>query len=199
MMTQLTKMLRHSWMAVSGLALLVSFAPASAHTANADGITLSAYPPAAASVDGRIVGSFSLSNIASSDQTANADGITLSAYPPAAASVDGRIVGSFSLSNIASSDQNGNLCAGFADTNPSHILTLENDFPSLTITVNSGEDTTLLIQGPDDNSIHCGQDISRSNLDAQIVDGNWRAGTYRIWVGAHEQGQRFSYSLTVEE
>jgi len=124
MMTQLTKMLRHSWMAVSGLALLVSFAPASA-------------------------------------QTANADGITLSAYPPAAASVDGRIVGSFSLSNIASSDQNGNLCAGFADTNPSHILTLENDFPSLTITVNSGEDTTLLIQGPDDNSIHCGQDISR--------------------------------------
>lgn len=132
-------------------------------------------------------------------QTANSESITLAAYPPATASVSGSIVGSFSLANIAGSDQQGNLCAGFADANPDHILTLQSDFPTLTITVNSGKDTTLLVQGPDDNSIHCGQDISRSNLDAQIADNNWRAGTYRIWVGAHEQGQRFSYSLTVQE
>lgn len=132
-------------------------------------------------------------------QTANFEGITLSAYPPAEASVDGRIVGSFSLSNIADSDEEGNLCAGFADANPDHILTLESDFPSLTIAVDSGKDTTLLIQGPDDNSIHCGQDISRSNLDAQVTAENLRAGTYRIWVGAHQQGERFSYTLTVKE
>lgn len=132
-------------------------------------------------------------------QTANSDPITLSAYPPGMANVAGRIVGSYSLSNIASTDQFGNLCAGFADTNPDHILTLESDFPSLTVTVDSGQDTTLLIQGPDDNSIRCGQDISRSNVDAQVVGNNWRAGTYRIWVGAHNQGQRFSYSLIVEE
>lgn len=162
MTTRFTTMLRRPVAALSGLAILVSVAPAFA-------------------------------------QTANSEGITLSAYPPAAASVTGRIVGSFSLSNIAGSDQDGNLCAGFADANPDHILTLESDFPSLTITVDSGEDTTLLIQGPDDNSIHCAQDISRSNLDAQVVGDNWQAGTYRIWVGAHNQGQRFSYSLTVEE
>jgi hypothetical protein len=132
-------------------------------------------------------------------QTANFDGITLSAYPPTEASVEGRIVGAYSLSNIANADQAGNLCAGFGDTNPDHILTLESDFPSLTITVDSGEDTTLLIQGPDDNSIYCGQDISRSNLDAQVIANNLRAGTYRIWVGAHQQGQRFGYTLTVEE
>jgi len=132
-------------------------------------------------------------------QSANFEGITLSAYPPAEASVDGRIVGSFSLANIAEADEAGNLCAGFADSNPDHILTLESDFPSLTIAVDSGEDTTLLIQGPDDNSIHCAQDVSRTNLDAQVSDENWRAGTYRIWVGAHQQGQRFSYTLTVKE
>ncbi|MGD1860641.1 MAG: hypothetical protein ACFB0E_11805 [Leptolyngbyaceae cyanobacterium] len=132
-------------------------------------------------------------------QTANSDSITLSAYPPAVANVGGSIVGSYSLANIASTDQSGNLCTGFADTNPDHILTLESDFPSLTVTVDSGQDTTLLIQGPDDNSIRCGQDISRSNVDAQIVGDNWRAGTYRIWVGAHDQSQRFSYSLIVEE
>lgn len=132
-------------------------------------------------------------------QSANSEAITISAYPPTDASATGRIVGSYSLANIASTDQAGNLCAGYADTNPDHILTLEGDFPSLTVTVDSGQDTTLLIQGPDDNSIRCGQDISRSNLDAQVVDNNWRAGTYRIWVGAHDQGQRFSYSLSVEE
>ncbi|WP_204138194.1 hypothetical protein [Halomicronema sp. CCY15110] len=132
-------------------------------------------------------------------QTANSESITLATYPPATASVSGNIVGSFSLANIASNDQQGNLCAGFADANPDHILTLQSDFPTLTITVDSGEDTTLLVQGPDDNSIYCGQDISRSNLDAQVTDTNWQAGTYRIWVGAHEQGQRFSYSLTVRE
>lgn len=162
MITQLKKMLHYPLAALSGLAMVVSL------------------PPAVA-------------------QTANAEPITLSAYPPTAASVSGSIVGAYSLSNIANSDRVGNLCAGFADTNPDHILTLQSDFPSLTITVDSGEDTTLLIQGPDDNSIYCGQDISRSDLDAQVTGDNWRAGTYRIWVGSHNQGQRFDYSLTVRE
>lgn len=162
MMTQLKSKLRRPLLALGSLAMLLSVPPALA-------------------------------------QSANFDGIILSAYPPVNASVEGRIVGAFSLANIASSDMNGNLCAGFADTNPDHVLTLESDFPSLTVTVNSGEDTTLLIQGPDDNSILCGQDINRTNLDAQISADDWRAGTYRIWVGAHDQGQRFSYTLTVEE
>lgn len=132
-------------------------------------------------------------------QSANFEGITLSAYPPVGATVEGSIVGSFSLSNIANSDNQGNLCAGFADTNPDHILTLESDFPSLTVTVDSGADTTLLIQGPNDNTVRCGQDISRSNLDARVSGDGWQAGTYRIWVGSHDQGQRLDYTLTVQE
>jgi hypothetical protein len=132
-------------------------------------------------------------------QSANFDGITLSANTPTETSVEGRIVGAYSIANIATTDEDGNLCAGFADTNPDHILTLESDFSNLTVTVNSGQDTTLLVQGPDDNSVYCGQDISRSNLDAQVSHANWQAGTYRIWVGAHDQGQRFGYTLTVSE
>lgn len=132
-------------------------------------------------------------------QNANFEGITLSAYPPSTASVEGRTVGAFSLANIANRDPAGNPCTGFADPNPDHILTLESDFPSLTVSVDSGEDTTLLIQGPNDNSVYCGQDISRSNLDAQIVLNDLQAGTYRIWVGAHDQGQRFDYTLSVQE
>lgn len=132
-------------------------------------------------------------------QSAHFEGITLSAFPPGSPSVEGRTVGSYALSNIADSDTNGNLCTGFADTTPDHILTLESDFPSLTVTVDSGQDTTLLIQGPNDNTVRCGQDISRRDLDAQVSGNNWQAGAYRVWVGAHDQGQRFDYTLTVTE
>ena len=132
-------------------------------------------------------------------QSTNVNKITLSTYPPTNTSVNGRIVGSYALSNIAETDVDGTLCAGYADTNPDYVLVLGSDFPSLGLEVNSGQDTTLLIQGPSDNIVRCGQDISRSNLDAQIVDRNWSAGTYSIWVGAHNQGERFSYTLTVTE
>ncbi|MEL6382354.1 MAG: hypothetical protein AAFQ89_07760 [Cyanobacteria bacterium J06626_18] len=132
-------------------------------------------------------------------QSAHFEGITLSAYPPTSSSVEGRTVGSYALSNIADSGAGGGLCTGFADTTPDHILTLENDFPSLTVTIDSGQDTTLLIQGPNDNTVRCGQDISRSNLDAQVSGSNWAAGAYRVWVGSHDQGQRFDYTLTVTE
>jgi hypothetical protein len=135
-------------------------------------------------------------------QTANFESLVLSTFPAQGESVDGRTTGSYALSNIAGGngqDKDGNLCTGYGDINPDHILVLENDFSSLTLTVDSGEDTTLLIQGPDDNTIRCGQDISRSNPDAEISDDNWSAGTYRVWVGTHNQGERFSYTLTAEE
>lgn len=140
-----------------------------------------------------------LSSIPAIAQEANFEGITLSTFPPSDAVVEGRTVGTYSLANIANTDSNGDLCVGYADVNPDHILQLENDFPSLRIEVNSGEDTTLLIQGPNDNTVRCAEDISRSNLDAAIEEEDWAAGTYRIWVGSHDQGQRFDYTLTVTE
>jgi hypothetical protein len=132
-------------------------------------------------------------------QTANFGPLVLSTFPARGESVEGRTAGTYNLSNIAREDQDGNLCVGYGDVNPDHILTLENDFASLTLTVDSGEDTTLLIQGPDNNTIRCGQDISRSDLDADISDNNWAAGTYRVWVGTHNQGQRYGYTLRATE
>jgi hypothetical protein len=113
-------------------------------------------------------------------------------------SAQGHTSGFFALNNIAGRDRNGNICAGFAAQIPDHILTLQQDFESLTVRVNSGgNDTTLLIQGPNDNEIRCGDDTDRRNLDAMVRDGGWRAGTYRVWVGTHDQGQRHNYTLTV--
>jgi hypothetical protein len=61
-----------------------------------------------------------------------------------------------------------------------------------------GQDTTLVIRGPNDQTIRCGDDTG-SKKDASVKDSNWAAGTYRIWVGSIESGQRVDYSLSVRE
>ncbi|NJL46447.1 MAG: hypothetical protein HC929_01630 [Leptolyngbyaceae cyanobacterium SM2_5_2] len=123
-------------------------------------------------------------------------GPTLSQANPTA-TVGGTTVGMFPLSNLASRDHRGLICTGFADTNPDHVLTLQEPFQQLTIRVDSGgNDTTLLVRGPND-VVRCGEDVDRRNPDAQIQDGDWAPGTYSIWVGAHIQGQRHPYSLII--
>lgn len=118
------------------------------------------------------------------------------AQPQAMAS--GSTAGLWALTNLARRDRYGNVCTGFADVNPDHTLILQDDFDQLTLHVDSGgNDTTLLVQGPTPEIIRCGEDSDRRNRDAHISDTGWLAGTYQIWVGAHHQGQRHSYSLTV--
>jgi hypothetical protein len=130
-------------------------------------------------------------------QTANFAPISLSATQPTA-TVNGVTAGIFSLSNIAMRDDQGTICIGFADAAPDHILTLQDPMTQLTLQVNSGgDDTTLLLQDPNNDLVRCGEDISRRNLDAQIQTQNLPAGTYHLWVGSHNQGQRINYSLTI--
>ncbi|MGB3202620.1 MAG: hypothetical protein WBA99_17065 [Nodosilinea sp.] len=129
-------------------------------------------------------------------QQANFESFTLSESTPTA-SVSGFTNGISALSNLAGRDRNGTICTGFADTNPDHTMVLQQDIAALTLQVNSGgNDTSLLVQGPD-GTVRCGEDTDRRNPDAYIQDQNWSAGTYRIWVGSHNQGQRYSYSLSV--
>ena len=130
-------------------------------------------------------------------QQANFDSFTLSGATPTA-SVSGFTNGISALSSIAGRDRNGTICAGFADTAPDHIMVLQQDFATLTLQVNSGGNgTSLLIQGPD-GTVRCGSDTDRRNPDALVQDQNWPTGTYSIWVGSHQQGQRYNYSLNAK-
>lgn len=130
-------------------------------------------------------------------QASNFGDIALTANHPTAR-VNGSTTGFQALSRIASRDRHGRICMGFADTTPDHIMTLEDNLSTLTVQVDSGgSDTTLLIQGPNDGTIRCGEDTSRRNPDARVQDTDWAAGTYRIWVGSHHQGQQYPYSLNV--
>ena len=58
--------------------------------------------------------------------------------------------------------------------------------------------TILLIQGPDNNTIRCGDDTGNSK-DASIDDKDWKAGTYKVWVATFNSQVKKNYTLSVEE
>jgi hypothetical protein len=133
-------------------------------------------------------------------QTANFGTITLASNTAKeSVSASGYTGGSYSLSAIKNRDRNNNSCIGFADPNPDYILVLQKDIPKLKMQVNSGgSDTTILIQGPDDSMIRCGDDTGRSK-DASIDDKNWKAGTYKLWIGTFNANIKSNYTLSLEQ
>ncbi|MEH2249077.1 hypothetical protein [Nostoc sp.] len=133
-------------------------------------------------------------------ETANFGTLNLSTnFDPAQGRVQGFTGGSYSLSAISNRDRDQKACIGFADPTPDHIMVLKKDFSQLTIQVDSSNnDTTLLIQGPDQTTIRCGDDTGKSK-DASVSDRNWKSGTYRIWVGTFNPGVKHDYTLMVEQ
>lgn len=112
--------------------------------------------------------------------------------------VSGYTGGSYPLSAISNRDRDRKLCIGFADPRPDHILVLEKDFSNLRFLVDSaGADTTIVIQGPDDKTIRCGDDTGRKK-DASIEGKDFKAGKYRIWIGVFNPGTRVNYTLSVQ-
>ena len=120
-------------------------------------------------------------------------------FKPSEGTVAGYTGGSYSLSAIANRDRDNKACIGFGDPTPDHIMVLQKDFDDLKLQVNSGGyDTTLIVQGPDDNTIRCGDDTGQ-NKDASIDANNLKAGTYRIWVGTFDAGVKHNYTFSVRD
>ncbi|HEY9610815.1 hypothetical protein [Allocoleopsis sp.] len=135
-------------------------------------------------------------------QSANFGKLTLSpGFPATAGQASGNTGGTYSLSSIANSDRNNKPCIGYGSENPDHIMVLQSKFSKLSVEVNSGKDTTLVIRGPN-NLILCGDDTKTSkgvSKDASVEASNLPPGEYRMWVGAMKEGQRWNYSLTVRQ
>ncbi|MCT7985207.1 hypothetical protein NG796_18190 [Laspinema sp. A4] len=132
--------------------------------------------------------------------SANFEPLILSrGFQPSRGVVSGFTGGSISLPAVTTvRDRQNQLCLGFGDPTPDHILELRADFPQLTVEINSrGVDTTLIIRGPD-NIFRCG-DNTELTLDARVTDTDWKQGTYQIWVGTKEMGVRRRYRLSVRE
>lgn len=132
-------------------------------------------------------------------QGANPGNLSLApGFPKGSGLVTGQTGGSYSLPSIANRDSNGNPCLGYGYSAPSHVIVLQQNFANLSIKLKSGGDTTLVVRGPNSQTIRCGDDTG-SSKDASVQGANWPAGTYEVWVGSIEAGQRLNYTLTVRE
>lgn len=128
---------------------------------------------------------------------ANFGSLTLSAEKQSG-TLTGSTGGSTSLPAVVSNrDRNNKKCLGFGDPTPDHILILQQNLSSLKLRVNSGgSDTTLVVQGPQGN-VRCGD--SQAGKDASLTDTDWKAGTYKVWVGSATPGTRRDYTLYVRQ
>lgn len=83
-------------------------------------------------------------------------------------------------------------CRGWTTPEPSHLLTLTSSFERLAMSVESTQDTTLIVHGPD--GWRCNDDTY--GLQPEIA-GAWSAGTYRVWVGVYQNGASGDYELRI--
>jgi hypothetical protein len=99
---------------------------------------------------------------------------------------------------IAERDSNQQRCMGYGSLAPDHVLNIQGDMSQLKLRLSSrGQDTTMVVQGPN-NQVICADDAPEGGKDAGLDWNNAKAGTYKVWVGAFDPGNRFRYTLDVE-
>jgi hypothetical protein len=84
-------------------------------------------------------------------------------------------------------------CTGMIDVSPDHTMVLRKDFSHLRVQVASPQDTSLVIRGPD--GLRCNDDSNGLN---PVVEGQWPAGTYQIFVGSVDSGTH-EYDISISE
>ncbi|MBW4580219.1 MAG: hypothetical protein KME42_11690 [Tildeniella nuda ZEHNDER 1965/U140] len=85
-------------------------------------------------------------------------------------------------------------CTGYANAKPNSTIELTEFFESLSLVVQSADDTALVIQGP--GGIWCNDDYQGKNPG---VSGEWLPGTYKIWVSSYAQSRTPAYVLRITE
>jgi hypothetical protein len=125
-----------------------------------------------------------------SAQRSNFGTITLtSGFTPDPHVAAGTSGGQANASNVNSQ------CRGWISSTPDHILVLRGNFAFLRIFAESEGDTTLVIQTPN-GQVRCNDDTYGRN---PAVEGEFPAGTYRVWLGSYAQGENLRYQLKLTE
>ncbi len=81
-------------------------------------------------------------------------------------------------------------CIGAIPNAPQHTLVLPEGMDQLSVTVESGADTTLVVQGP--VGWWCNDDDVGLNPG---IHGRWAPGEYAIYVGAYNPGESVPYTI----
>ena len=103
-----------------------------------------------------------------------------------------RAGGNLDASNISSS------CRGFITNAPDVRLHYEPGSFPLIISVASGSDTTLVVNGPD-GSYYCDDDGGENGLNPAVRFNSPSGGRYEIWVGTYSSGSTQPAELHISE
>ncbi|CAN1211195.1 hypothetical protein TUMEXPCC7403_13420 [Tumidithrix helvetica PCC 7403] len=117
-------------------------------------------------------------------------------FRPDPIKLGGSTGGNVSLASLAGIDAN---CRGFAQTQPNHVITLNESFPLLDFLVYTGginNDPTMLIKGPG-GIVVCADDESQGRNPQ--ISRRLLPGTYQVWVGSKDANQSFRYTLSLSE
>lgn len=86
-------------------------------------------------------------------------------------------------------------CRGYFTAEPSVVLEVRRSLPLLRMWVNSGADTTLIVQGPD-NVVRCSDDEGGDRNP--LLDFNRTpTGLFRVWVGTYRPNMTGVWQITL--
>ena len=124
---------------------------------------------------------------------ANYGTVTLRAgFTPDPQVISIRAGGSVNAENVASN------CRGYISRSPDLELSYTSGSLPLIISVDSGSDTTLVINGPD-GRWYCDDDGGENGTNPAMRINDPQSGTYDIWVGTYSSGQSQPASLNISE
>ncbi|WP_325060753.1 peptidase S1 [Vitreimonas sp.] len=89
-------------------------------------------------------------------------------------------------------------CRGMITNAPDVRLFFQPGSLPLIISVNSGSDTTLVVNGPD-GSWYCDDDGGVNGLNPALRFNSPQSGRYEIWVGTYSSGSTQPATLSISE
>ncbi len=99
--------------------------------------------------------------------------------------------GTINAANVA------NGCVGFISNAPDVRVNFAGGSLPLILSVNSSEDTTLVVNAPD-GQWYCNDD-GGNNMNPSVRFNNPRSGRYEVWVGTYGVNSNYSGTLHVSE
>jgi hypothetical protein len=110
-------------------------------------------------------------------------------------SISGTAGGGTSLRDVAGKGETDTgSCSGFGKGQPDQVLRLNAGFRDLTVVVKSNSDTTIVVKGP--GGTWCNDDFQGKNPG---LDGQWKAGEYKVWIGTQGRNQSVNYVLNISQ
>jgi len=100
----------------------------------------------------------------------------------------GPVIGSMNFSDS---------CRGYVADKANHVLELTEALPQLRLSVNSVDDTSLIVFDRKNNILYCNDDTNGAN--PEVVIENAPASIFEVYVGNFQEGQQTAYRLEISK